>query len=173
MAKSPLITLPRLKELLYYDPETGILTWRISTMTGQHRKVFAARAGAVAGSSASSHGYSVIRLDRKLYLIHRLVWFYMTGTWPADQIDHRNGIRHDNRIANLREATQSLNMENMRRPRSNNKSGFLGVYKRRGRWMTAIRTKGGRIYLGPFDTPEEASIAYLTAKRRFHEGCTL
>lgn len=99
MVKSPLITLSRLKELLHYDPETGVLTWRIDTMCGQYGKVFAARAGAVAGSSASSHGYSVIGLDRKLYLIHRLVWFYVTGRWPADQIDHRNGIRHDNLTA--------------------------------------------------------------------------
>lgn len=94
---------------------------------------------------------------------HRLAWFYAYGVWPQDQIDHRNGIRSDNRICNLREATNSLNKANERR-RTDNTSGFKGVHRREnGRWRARIGVGNRRLALGDFDTPEAAHTAYCQA----------
>ena len=104
----------------------------------------------------------------------------MTGHWPTKQIDHKNGERADNAFANLREATQQLNSENLRRARADNKTGYLGVFrhyyihKRDGqRFVACIQVDGRLRKIGLFLTPEAAHAAYLEAKRRLHEGCTI
>ena len=108
----------RLKELLAYDPDTGVFTRLVKS----NRNV---RIGAVAGT-CDSKGYGQISVDGKLYRAHRLAWLWMTGAWPVAQLDHRNGVRHDNRWENLREATNGENNQNAA-IRSNNTSGFMGV----------------------------------------------
>jgi hypothetical protein len=92
-----------------------------------------------------------------------------------DFIDHRDTCRTNNRLANLRDATRSVNAQNLRAARSNNSScGLLGVTWNRGRWTAQISPPGGpRTYIGRFDTAEQAHAAYLDAKRRLHAGCTL
>ena len=155
-----MITQERLKELLDYNPETGLFTWLVSKGTR--------REDGIAGS-LHPEGYWQIGIDGKLYKAHRLAWLYMTGEWPKDQIDHINGIRDNNRFINLREATQAENHQN-RALNANNVSGYPGVswHKRDCKWQGHITLDGKQKHLGYFDTPEVAHSAYLAAKAELH-----
>ena len=164
--KKPLLTAMRLRELLSYDPETGVFTRLVKAA----QRV---RVGDIAGHKAPT-GYWVIKIDNVSYRAHRLAWFYMTEAWPAADIDHIDGNKANNRIANLRDVTRSVNVQNAKRARSSNKSGFLGVSQHESGFQAAIRTENGkRHYLGTYQTPELAHAAYLSAKRVMHEGCTI
>jgi hypothetical protein len=152
------IETDRVRYLVNYDPETGMFTWRIK------------RRGCAQGTKVGcrmKNGYIIIRLDNVLYLAHRLAWLYVTGTWPAHQIDHINGDRADNCFSNLREATNIQNAHN-RNKRRNNKSGYTGVRAENKRWLAEIKVNYKPIRLGLFDTPEEASLAYQDACRKYH-----
>lgn len=152
-----------LRALISYDPETGHFTWRISRSN--------VRAGERAGCSRDD-GYRLIRIDRTMYLEHRLAWLYVHGEWPSQFIDHMNGDPTDNRIANLREATPQINQQNRRK--SKNPIGLVGVRRTRcGNYQARIGHNKQETVLGTFQTPEEAYEVYLTAKRRLHEGCTI
>lgn len=157
----------RLLEMLKYNKSTGIFTWRI-------RPSNRVRIGDQAGSVATK-GYIVIRIDTVNYKAHRLAWFYVNGTWPTGEIDHRDGRTANNRWRNLRDGSKSLNMQNMKRATSRNKSGFLGVTTASNcpKFHARIRIKGVSTYLGIFDTPEQAHQCYLDAKRKHHEWNTL
>jgi hypothetical protein len=164
------LTLQRLKELLRYDPQNGLFYWNVS-VSNKCKK------GNVAGS-ASSHGYVQITVDGKNHRGHRLAWFYMMGEWPKDQLDHKNGNRSDNKWANLREASNKFNMENLHKANRNNGCGLLGVHyltsgKRSRRWMAEIMVSGKHKFLGYHETAEKAHEAYLSAKRELHAGCTI
>ncbi len=160
-----MITQDRLRELLCYDQETGVFQWLVSR--GR------ARAGSIAGS-ADSYGYLQTKIFGRIYLNHRLAWLYAHGEWPDEQIDHINGCRYDNRLANLRKVSASINQQNQRKARLDNKSGFLGVGRIGKRWQARISYPGSKdTYLGLFDTPELAHAAYLEAKRRLHPGGTI
>jgi hypothetical protein len=164
MAKADL-TSQRLRELLHYDPETGAFTWLATA--GK------ARAGGRAGD-ALSHGYNRIGIDGHVYLAHRLAWFYVYGIWPSGEIDHINGNRIDNRMVNLRDVPRRLNRENLRSARSDNQTGVLGVAKNgKSSWQARIKVNGVRHSLGTYGSPEEAHQAYLKAKRKLHDGCTI
>src|SRR4051812_4396707 len=113
-----MITAERLRQVLSYDPETGVFLWKEKIA----RKVVVGRKAGNIGN----FGYIYIRIAGKLYYGHRLAWLYVHGVWPEKGIDHRNGVPDDNRIANLRPANQSENNQNMRLPK-HNKSGFMGV----------------------------------------------
>lgn len=161
----PHLTAARLRELLHYDWRTGLFTWLQDQKNGQ------IRAGSVAGTP--SGGYILIGIEGRRYRAHRLAWFYMKGKWPSEQIDHRNTVRNDNRWRNLREATREVNTQNLRRAKSTNRLGVLGVREYRGRFNAGITVNRKRKHLGTYDTPEMAHAAYLKAKRELHEGCTL
>lgn len=164
MAQKTTLTATRLREVLDYCPETGGFVWKIT-------RSFKAVAGAVAGSEYKATGYLRIQIDGTSYLAHRLAWLHHYGKWPLLDIDHINGEKTDNRIANLREATASQNGQNRRHSQSNNQSGKLGVHfdDSSGRWRAVI-AKDGRIYrLGYFGSREDAHAAYLAAKRELHE----
>lgn len=158
------ITAERLREVLDYNPETGLFLWKMAFC----RKV---RVGASAGCSYG--GYKHISVDKRLYRAHRLAWLYVHGEWPAGDIDHINGNRSDNRIANLRDVSRRVNLQNIRDPKPSNKSGLLGASKNGKFWAAVIRTNGKRLFVGNFPTPEQAHHAYVEAKRRMHEGCTI
>ena len=163
---TPNLTAARLRELLHYNPDTGLFTWLVSTT----RRI---RVGAVAGTLVTS-GYVSIGVDRDLHRAHRLAWLYVYGEWPKHDIDHINGNRSDNRIANLRDVTRTVNLQNIRSAHKDKQSATpLGVYADKKKWAAAIRVNGERCRLGTFDTPEEAHAAYLDAKRKYHEGCTI
>jgi hypothetical protein len=160
-----ILTLERANELLAYDPETGIIRRKVGCGP--------ARAGDIAGS-LHSKGYLNTQIDRKIYRNHRLAWLLHTGNWPIDCIDHINGIGIDNRITNLREATHSQNMQNLKKARSNNIStGLLGVSARGKKFMVRIMVNKVSKYIGNFNDAESAHAAYLTAKREIHERNTL
>lgn len=156
------LTANRLRELLNYDPETGVFTWAI-TRRG-------CRKGSVAGCKMK-HGYITIRLDNALYTAHRLAWLYTNGEWPAEQIDHINRDRADNRISNLRAVTNAENAQNQKTRA--NKSGFTGVRKENSKWVAEIKVNYKPIRIGLFETPEAAHEAYVAAKRKFHTKSTL
>jgi hypothetical protein len=158
------LTSERLREVLGYDPDTGLFTRRLARSGFQ--------VGAVAGC-LDGYGYTAIKIDGRLYAGHRLAWFWVHGIWPANNIDHINGDRADNRIHNLRDVPTSTNCQNQRRAQFHNKTGFLGVSPNRGRFRAAIWLGGKYLHIGVFDTPEQAHEAYLTAKRRLHDGCTI
>lgn len=163
------LTAERLRELLHYDPETGVFTRRIPC-GGKDGNKF--KPGSVVGSRTAL-GYLETQLDGARGLMHRLAVLYMTGRWPVDQVDHLNGLRADNRWLNLREVDNRTNIENRRRPNKNNRSGWLGCHQDKGRWAAQITVNRKRVGLGRFATPQEAHAAYLAAKRRLHQGCTL
>lgn len=160
------LTQERLKQVLHYDPTTGVFTWTAST--GRRK------AGAVAGGK-DADGYRRIGIDGARFFSHRLAFMYMTGEFPPELVDHINGIKGDNRFENLRHASNSLNIQNQRSPQFGSKSGYLGVCydKRRSKWLAQILIGGKRKYLGIYATPEEAHEAYLDAKRQHHEGCVV
>ena len=150
-----------------YDPDTGVFTWSVAGR--------GIRAGAVAGSK-TCEGYWQIKLCFSVYRAHRLAWFLFHGDWPTKDIDHINGDRLDNRIANLREVDHAINMQNKREAMSNNKScGLLGVSwnKQHKRWQSALMVNKKRRHIGYFDNPEDAHSAYLKEKRLSHPGCTI
>jgi hypothetical protein len=155
------ISQSRLKELLHYDPETGVFTWRVAAAN-------CIQAGDIAGSP-NGDGYRQIKIGGRPYLAHRLAFLFITGEWPPGEIDHKNADRTDNRWANLRAATRSQNMANGRKLAANT-SGFKGVYwcQRERRWMAAIGVDGKRIYIGRFDTPESAHVAYAAAAIKYY-----
>jgi hypothetical protein len=164
MAK-PSLTAARLREVLHYDPATGV--FRVKKATSRKQRI-----GAIAGSEL--RGYRKHRIDGVTHQAHRLAWLYVYGDWPKNCIDHINGIPGDNRIANLRDVSLSVNAENLRGARSRSSSGILGAFPRgNDRWVSQICVRGVVIYLGIFKTPECAHHAYLDAKRQYHEGNTL
>lgn len=158
------LTQERLKELLHYGPETGVFT-RVGIRRGY-------RTGTIAGHQ-NKLGYVSIRMDDELYQAHRLAYLYMTASWPVGVVDHINGRCSDNRWSNLRDTTVSVNAQNQKRARVDNKVGLLGVHSIGKRFRSVIKTSGKQTYLGIFDTPDQAHQAYLTAKRNQHAGCTI
>ena len=162
------LTQERLKELLHYCPETGVFT-RI-TRVAQRVHI-----GDIAGSK-TNQGYWSIRIDGKQYQAHRLVWLYVNGNFPKNEIDHINNIRNDNRLFNLREAIHMQNMQNQKTAMKSNKStGLLGAYfdKKSNVYRSCISVNKKLNHLGSFKTPQDAHQAYLTAKRQLHEFNTL
>ncbi len=175
-----LVTAKRLREVLSYDLETGVFTWKPRPAeqfsSDKSCKTWNTRfAGKHCGCIDSERGYVLIRVDGEQYFAHRLAWLFVTGVWPKNEVDHRNGIRSDNRWLNLRDVTPGVNRQNRRAP-SRSAAGALGVSinKKTGRFESRIRTPGGGTqHLGTFSTVEAAHAAYVAAKRRMHEGCTL
>lgn len=149
------ITQDRVRELLHYDPETGLFRWRVDR-NGQCRQ------GGIAGRR-HCQGYIAITVDRRTYLAHRLVWLYEYGTWPP-RIDHRDTDKTNNRIANLRPATGQQNGFNRAAPKHNT-SGVKGVSwcARTGKWRAHITPDRKFRCLGRFDRLEDAIAARSVA----------
>lgn len=159
------ITAEQAGQLLNYDHETGVLSWKKKPC----RQV---RLTDPVGSKMQ-RGYIQVSLFGKKYLAHRIAWLLYYGAWPENLIDHINGDRGDNRIANLRDVTQDVNMQNLRGPNILNKVGLLGVRTKRKKFSAQIRLNNTSVHIGVFETAEEAHEAYIAAKREYHKGCTL
>jgi hypothetical protein len=164
------LTAQRLRELLSYDSSTGQFT-RIAHCSHRVGRT-------VLGPMArrpNAGGYIVISLDNIARSAHRLAWMYVYGEWPQGMIDHINGVKTDNRIANLRLCDAATNQQNLRGAKAGNSIGLLGVTpcKESGRFISAITHGRKRIHLGRFDTPELAHAAYLGAKRVLHTHGTM
>jgi len=156
------ITQAELKELLDYDPETGIFTWKVCRGGKQ--------IGRVAGYMHNS-GYRYTEIDHQHYALHRLAWLYVHGKYPNDslEIDHINGVRDDNRIANLRLATRAQQMQN-KAVYSNSTTKLPGItfHKASGKYAARLNVNGKQIWLGLFDTVEAAWEARQKAKAEHH-----
>jgi len=161
-----------LKTCLQYEPETGTFRWRRRPVDHFSDKRIAnafnstwpgRRAGSVKKDGRTDIYVSGMRLKA-----HRLVWLFETGAWPAKHLDHINGDPSDNRICNLREATDSQNGFN-RGPGKNNTSGYKGVYwdKPCSKWRAQIMVKRKVVFLGHFATPEDAAKAYAVGAQRY------
>ncbi len=154
------LTATEVREWLDYDPATGILTWK---ETANGRVKVGMRAGTLHHT-----GYRIITLLRRIYMEHRIIWLWVYGEWPEDQIDHCNRIKDDNRICNLRQATRLQNAVNSR-PRRN-KFGLRGVRidarcPHKPFFGTSV-VEGKRIYTKNFATAEEAAAAILADQQR-------
>ena len=155
-----MITQERLKELLHYDPLTGVFTRLVATSNS-------VKVGDVAGN-ISAGGYRVIGVCGKQYLAHRLAWLYMKGDMPKDQVDHINGVRVDNSWANLRGATDLTNQKNTSISK-NNKSGVVGVSwsKTNNKWRAIIWDNKKKIHLGYFKDIADAALERLEAENEY------
>jgi len=162
MAIGECITAARLREILHYDPETGLFAWKLAT---SKRTIIRS----LAGHANKKIKYIVITIYRRHYLAQRLAWLYMTGEWPKGRVDHKDLDRTNNRWVNLREATSSENKMN-RHAYSNNTSGLKGVswHGQRGKWRANIAAHGVQTHLGVFDCPAAAYFAYVVAANEKH-----
>ena len=151
-----MITQNRLLELFIY--QDGQLIWKINKPP--------AKIGTVIGSNHND-GYLHSRIDRRIYLLHRLIFLYHKGFLP-EFIDHIDGNRRNNKIGNLREATRSQNISNSKL-KNNNTSGFKGVSwnKSVNKWVAGIRFNRKKIHLGCFHNKQDAYAVYCEAAKKY------
>lgn len=157
-----MLTQLHLQELLVYEPESGKLFWKYRAShwfkdEGNCKRWNSTFAGKEAFTCKHVKGYKIGIVNSKPYKAHRVIWCLVNGDWPAEQIDHINGDKSDNRLVNLRAVSNRENSKNQKM-RITNTSGYTGVnfQKQSGRWQVRISTETGRIYLGLFDNLEEA-----------------
>jgi hypothetical protein len=150
--------------LLHYKKEDGTFVWK-------------SRHGSRKANSHAGYledgGYLVIKIHGRQYKAHRLAWLLEYGTFPLNSIDHVNGNKVDNRICNLKDVSHSTNILNQSKPRIDNKSGFLGVSPNGSGWRAELKVGGKKRNFGTYPTPEQAHAAYMAAKRKHQEGCTI
>ena len=160
-----MLTYEEVTELLEYRPDVGgsCLVWK---KKAAKNTIIGSRAGCWDGSS---YGRWFVRIRKKLYRAHRVVWLLNTGNWPTNQIDHIDGNPYNNAIANLRECNQSENNQNMV-SHKNATSEHIGVCfdRTRKKWMASIAVYGKNKYLGRFDNEQDAIKAYREAKAQLH-----
>jgi hypothetical protein len=146
------------KEFFDYDPETGRITWRVRS--GQRAKI-----GDVAGS-INNRGYRQVMFKGKRYLAHRIAWLLTYKKWPANEIDHINGVPYDNRLCNLRAATRGENNQNQK---SRTNTGVTGVtLKKNGYYQAHLWLNGKPVLATTFKNLEDAVAAVTEAKRKYH-----
>jgi hypothetical protein len=180
MAKRQDISADLARQLLDYDPETGILRWkprspehfrptRRQTAADRCKNWNSRYAGKIAGGKLDDRGYITVSIFDNHYLAHRLIWLIMTGEWPEHEIDHRYGDGGNNKWEDIRKATPSQNQHNKGLSKRN-KSGFTGVTPSKDgkRWRARICLNWKEVSLGEFYTSEEAAEAYRKAKAKFH-----
>lgn len=160
------VSVDRLKEVVSYNPDTGVFTWKRRPDDCRYNRTFnKVHAGKRALGTVSPLGYKHGAIDRQEIFAHRAAWAFVHGVWPQGEIDHINRNPGDNWIANLRLVDSAENGLN-RSIGSNNKSGVLGVHKcsRSGRWIASIRRGGQSWRLGTFASFDEAVSARKAAE---------
>lgn len=162
------LTAEWLREHYHYEPESGIL-YRTKLKNGIPVSPMK-RAGVI-----TNIGYRSVRIGLHTYSEHELIYLWMEGRHKDGYMDHLDGVRDNNKWANLRVVSQKVNNQNVRRAQKNNKLGILGVCycPRLKKYVAQITINRKAKNLGLFKTPEEAQQAYLKAKRIHHEGCTI
>ena len=147
-----------IKDWLRYDAETGVFTWAKSPSS---RRMAGDTAGYV-----DRKGYRTIRFQNRLYLACHLAWLFARGEMPPSVIDHKNLNPSDDRIENLRLATQSQNIAHAL-IRKNNTSGFKGVCRSRNRWIAYVAPNRRHVRLGSFKNTEDAARAHDAAAIKY------
>jgi hypothetical protein len=157
------LTESELKRYFTYDPMTGEFK-RILRRTRWQGDVPCSEL--ITGKN--NRGYYWVKINRHMYLVHRLIVLYMTGVHPRGEVDHINGDRLDNRWGNLRDTSPFENSRNQGN-REDNTSGCRGVTfsKNSDKWVARISHQGVRYSLGYFPTKEEAIEARKEAEQRF------
>jgi hypothetical protein len=155
------LTQEKLHELFSYNQETGAFSWRVKK--SRNVKV------GVPINSNNGKGYKTVKIDGKTYLVHRLVWMYVYGKFPENDIDHKNRIRSDNRLVNLREASRSDNCQNISIP-SHNKSGHIGVswIKNHKSWTVYIKVERKNKWLGYYKNLDAAIAARKQGEKKYY-----
>jgi hypothetical protein len=155
------LTYEFVRETFLYDPVSGEFIWRKS-IGGKSRR------GLIV-THTSDNGYITVIVKGTTYLVHRVIWLWMTGKWPENTIDHKNHVKTDNRWDNLREATRNEN-QRYRKKHKSNKTGYKGVCfdKNRKKYRAAIEIGGRCKFLGHFETAEEAYEAYTKFAEKVH-----
>ena len=163
MKKRKDLAVERLHELFAYDSSTGLFMRKIATTN----KVKATMGMWVPGW-LNKAGYTSFRIDGVAWLAHRLAWLYVHGELPSEGlwIDHKNGVRDDNRINNLRIVTNSENQLNLSSTNKHSNSRLRGAHwnARLGKYQSEFERDGKRIYLGLFELAEDAHKAHMAAK---------
>lgn len=154
------LTQERLKELLDYNPETGLFLRKIQTS-------WRSPVGAVAGRR-DCVGYWLVSIDGSVYKAHRLAWLYVYGVWPVADIDHRDHDTGNNAIANLREATRSQNLAYRKKRSAANRLKGSEPSASGKKYRARIKVQGRQVHLGYFDTPESAHAAYCVAATKYY-----
>lgn len=171
MARKPLPSRNLVRQLLDYDPETGVLTWR-----WRPQKMFLARRNFLVWNQCFAHkeagtilvnGYVSIGIEQSLHMAHRLIWLLVYGEPIPEEIDHIDGRKHNNKLTNLRAATRSENQANAK-IRTDSTTGVKGVSAYRDGYMARISVNGEKIFLGLFSTLREAAAARREAAERLH-----
>lgn len=154
--KNPKETLDTLKQILEYDPISGLLIWKV-------RRNSKTLIGNIAGSLLPT-GYIRIYIDKVQHMAHQLAWLFTYGEWPNPMLDHIDGNRSNNRIENLRISNARINQLNRIEHRNGNLPGTFQT--KRLTWVSRININGKKVTLGSFKTEEEANQVYL---KKFEE----
>lgn len=155
-----------IRGLFDLNVETGELRWKAGTARGRH-------SNPVAGS-VNRLGYRQIKIGKKSYLAHRIVWAIVHGVWPRKHVDHIDGSKDHNAVTNLRLVTASQNMQNLAVTGRRSVSGLVGASyvpgtsRRRECWEARIKVNGVSQHIGRFKSPEAAHAAYISAKAQLH-----
>jgi len=149
-----------LRALFHYNPETGVLTWRLRPPLTYAARIWNKRFAGREAGSLTKRGYRVVEIYRRAYKVHRVAFKMATGDEPPAQIDHINGDHSDNRFANLRPATSSENCANKAVQR-NSTTGVKGVtyHKRERGYVARVQLRGRSHYVGVFKTLDAAKAA--------------
>ena len=143
-----MITYDQLKQLLSYDPATGIFTWQ-------------SRLKGLSAGTLTSDGYVSICIAGKRYYAHRLAWFYMTGNWPTEEIDHKDRVRNNNAWSNLRQASKSEN--------KHNRAGAKNIIPTKsGKWLVYMKANGQAKTFGTYACFGQAVLTRARVKKELH-----
>ena len=158
-----ILTQEFLRHLLDYNPDTGVLTWRAKPSQG-------IKIGRQAGTP-TSEGYLALQINKKKMYAHRAIWLHVHGVWPAEEIDHINRNRADNRLVNLRAATRLENSHNTGKHVTNT-SGHKGVtfHRRNKQWQVQLSANNKTFYVGQFAQLTDAVQARAIAEIFLHRS---
>lgn len=152
----PNVTAELVRAVFRYCPDTGQFFYRKSR---PHRS------SDVPAGRINKKGYRILSICGFKFQAHRLAWLHVYGSFPVGEIDHKNGARDDNRIANLRDVTTIQNQWNRTRARTGSTSGLIGAHlMHSGNWAARIVRYGKQKHLGTFATAEAAHAAYVAAR---------
>jgi hypothetical protein len=159
--RAEMIDQETVKKLFYYDAETGMLIWR----NGNKRNVKPWQEA----KALNGLGYYSVKIQNKSYPVHRIIWLYVHGIFPDQDIDHKNRIRNDNRLCNLRSVSRTDNCQNISLPR-HNKSGHIGVswIKRHEAWTVYVKVNKKNKWLGCYKNLDDAVAARKAGEAKYY-----